>query len=350
MTAAATMVRHAFQGSGASCSFELRLSDLICVCLLDAGVADPQGRELLVKARALLSGLCAEGRRQGESSQVFLARVLGSAAHTMFEFVRERGWEDRNPVSAAILVGDTEGLWAAEAGACRVLGFAEGQVKVLLAPRTVAQRMEDDGLVASAAEAPEAFRTVPTQGLGMSPRDFDPRIRGPFNPGPGGGLVLESLAVSTLLHPSEYHGHPPDEGELWRLLRFCTSKQPQASPAILVLADGQQPQRATADDDATPIIMDGPGGLSRLPWLFGALVLLGFLALVGLGLLLLRGEGGGAGGGTHPSQSQPALETPAPNLPLKSLYKGTPKAKREDPDATSSDAESPSSETKPRRS
>jgi hypothetical protein len=336
-----TIVRHAFQGAGAACTFELRQGDLTCVCLLDAGKADIPGRELLVRGRALLSGLCAEGRRQGESSQVFLGRVLASAANASFEFAKERGWEDRHPLSVAILLGDAEGLWVAEAGACRVLAFAEGEGRVLLPPRTVAQRMEDDGLVASAAEAPEAFQTIPTQGLGMSPKDFNPRIRGPYNPGAGGGLVVENLAVASLLHPSEYGGHAPDEGELWRLLRFCLSKQPQSSPAILVLADGQQAPRAAGDAEATPTITEGPGGLSRLPWLFGALVLLGFLALVVLGLLLLRGEGGGAGGGPTPSQPRPALGSPTPAQPLKTLYKGTPKADREDPDATTSDSDPP---------
>ncbi|MBM4372254.1 MAG: hypothetical protein FJ098_11410, partial [Deltaproteobacteria bacterium] len=225
----------AWRGEGAASAFGVRYGAWRLSVLLEADGFDADGARLLEHARTAFLTTLGEAWSQIQEPASFLRRLLEDANRETWVRIRTNPvWRDRF-VGVVLALTDGGELWLAQAGHGRVLGGDARGLRELLHPQTAAARMEEEGTIGSAAEAPEKLRSRPLQGLGLPPLDFAPRVKGPVPRASSGVLLLLSFAAGEAIHASEIpsflDGGDGEEAGLGRLLDYCRARDPWAHVA-----------------------------------------------------------------------------------------------------------------------
>lgn len=339
----AVKVFHKAAGSGNALTFSLGTGEQSAFVLLDGGPAAVPDLEALAFARQTLSGLLAVPRGDEKTAAAYLEGLLAEANLQLHAFLSNRVSEEEPEVrvySISMVFLEAQTVWVAHAGAGRVLiigGDGPAPVRELLPPGTMAKRMEEDGLVKHWGDAPEAFSLMPSQGLGLPPGDFSPTIRGPIAQSGSWGLILESAAMARQLNPDDYPDRATAEKDFLRLIEYCLSKEPAASPALLALSVGSQGYESAAveaaaveagdEEEAAPMasLLDLGEGPVRRQTHRGLWLLLAGFGVILLMILLLRGQ-------TPQAPDRTLAKPPLTPPPIKTLFQDE-RARQAEPDA-----------------
>jgi len=297
--------------------------------LLDSGVGPGQApRTLMESTRTQVLAACGIAHDPHLRPELVLEQLMTVANHSVWGTVRTNPAFSGCPVGLTVFLGAGDEIWAAHAGAARVLvGSHARGFSTLIAPSTAAARMLEDGTVEDWETAPKSLRQSPLQGVGLHPGDFAPLFKGPIFLEPGQYLVALGAGLSLQVHPSDLDSFVADSSPAEateKLLDYGEACVLGSGPGLLIWhvpgteygsAQGTGDSGWGRDASLTGVLKDVPrrttGSRGRWFWVILLLSLLGAL----LWWLPPKLTSERVGGTEHTS-------SPPDPPPIQTLYRG----------------------------
>lgn len=229
-----------WRGNGSALTFSLQTGKWTVDVLLETDCSAELAKRIMPIAQSTIMACLGDGLTSVMAPRSFLERVLYAANREVHQALGANPtWREVSIGVLMHLAADGEG-WIGHAGAGMAVVVGLRSYRPISLPMTVAARMAEDGVIDSWDHGSERQRAQTLQGLGLSEREFAPRLAAVPALESGEHLVLASARVMGILKPSEFIDFELETGRpgVGKLLDYCMSKGAADVAAIVLSRQG----------------------------------------------------------------------------------------------------------------